>query len=84
MGMERFTVKFLKDDSDEGIYLVPNMEFAASHFAEEEAEAGMIETQEEFDAMPPIQVTDSEGNKKLFRILVETETTYNPCEVQHG
>lgn len=81
--MERFTVKFLNDDAEDGVYHRPSADIAASHFAQEEAEEGMIQTQKEFDDMPPIEVTDSKGNKKFFRILVETETTYNPCEVQH-
>ena len=81
--MKRYTVKFLNDDAEDAIYSSPCMAEAASMFAEEEAEVGMVETQEEFDRMPPIEVTDSAGNKKLFRVKVRTETSYIPSEVQH-
>ncbi|MBI9109889.1 hypothetical protein [Maridesulfovibrio ferrireducens] len=79
--MERFTVKFLNDDAEDATYQCPCMAIAASLFAEEEAEVGMIETQDEFDDMPPIEVTDSEGNKKLFRIKIRKEISYIPSEV---
>ncbi|WP_319761902.1 hypothetical protein [Maridesulfovibrio sp.] len=81
--MERFSVKFLNDDAEDGIYTCPSMAVAVGLFAEEEAEVGMVQSQDEFDDMPPIEVTDSKGDKKLFRVTVRTETSYIPSEVAH-
>ncbi|WP_319780811.1 hypothetical protein [Maridesulfovibrio sp.] len=57
--METFSVKFLNDDAEDGIYTCPSMAVAAGLFAEEEAEVGMVQSQDEFDDMPPIEVADS-------------------------
>ncbi|GEM_PF-4296395 len=83
--MERFTVKF-QGETDEGLFNSPCMAVAASEFAEEEAElldGWQSEAQEDFDRKPPIEVTDSKGNRKLFRITVKSEVSYIPSEVAH-